>query len=207
MIENMNGTHFSIMEFCQSFLLCSRRQQTKRFQDLSAKSILERILKATQTKKKTVLQSSPEKFSLSTPNLTVLVKGNSSLKPTISIKQQTFTMYQQSRLVSKETYEEDGNVSCENLKNENFVIKKDNGRLKTRRLKSFKSNPKFSFVQSFASCPNLHLINANNVDQQHSDKSLELFDTVDDFTTNLFLTETIIDEHNFDLVSISFDRN
>ena len=33
-----------------------------------------------------------------------------------------------------------------------------------------------------------------------------MFDTVDDFTTNLFLDENLIDESNFDLVSINFDK-
>ena len=201
--------HFSIMDFCQSFILCSKRpQQVKRFEDLSAKTILEKILKSGSQKKS--LEKS-KKYSKSTPNLTSQVKGNSSLKPTISIRQ-CYNINQQD-FDKKNPQRLDYKSFSDNPKSKVFSATKNHKEnLKNRRLKSFKNSSNFSSdkssLQSFKSCPNLHL--TITLDQHKifnkSEKTLEMFDTVDDFTTNLFLDENLIDESNFDLVSINFDK-
>ena len=90
--------------------------------------------------------------------------------------------------------------------------KKENKININSRRKSFKHNQKI-FQQSlpyksnsmFTSCPNLDKMTRKEDQDLVSNEDSLKFDNVDEFTTNLFLSDLVVDESNFDLVSLNFD--
>jgi len=215
----MNEKYFSIIDFCQSFLSCRKRKTDNSFEEITAKSILEQILR--NRSRPTNLQTDTNIWlSASSPNLYAesQVKGNFSNKPTISIK----TTSLQSEKLGREFSTRNNFKSLDldyrntlNKKEKKQSFKKENKININSRHKSFKNNQKFfpesmsykpSFTrQNFTSCPHInHLVRMEDErDDGNSDSSL--YDNVDDFTTNLFIDISIPDESNYDLVSINFD--
>ena len=55
------------------------------------------------------------------------------------------------------------------------------------------------------SCPNINQYFIRAKEKIDSLENLDMIDNIDDFTTNLFLDDVIIDESNIDLVSIKLD--
>ena len=55
------------------------------------------------------------------------------------------------------------------------------------------------------SCPNINQYFILPREKMDSLEDLDMIDNIDDFTTNLFLDDVIIDESNIDLVSIKLD--
>ncbi len=68
-----------------------------------------------------------------------------------------------------------------------------------------KSENKLFKSKTFMSCPNINQYFILPKEKMDSLENLDMIDNIDDFTTNLFLDDVIIDESNIDLVSIKLD--
>ena len=211
----MNEKYFSIIDFCQSLLFCRKRKTDNSFEEITAKSILEQILR--KRSKPTNLQTDTNIWlSASSPNLYAesQVNGNFSNKPTISIKTTSLQSTKLEREFSTRNNFKSLNIDYRNTlnkKEKKHSFKKENKININSRHKSFKYNQKFfqeslSYKPScFTSCPHInHLVRLED-DQDSGNSDSSLYDNVDDFTTNLFIDISIPDENNYDLVSINFD--
>ena len=84
----MKEKSFSIVNFCQNLVGCRRRKSnTKKYEELSAKNIIERILRRKSFPNGKLCEDK-RRLSKSSPNLCAQVNGNLTLKPTISIKRE-----------------------------------------------------------------------------------------------------------------------
>merc|ERR1712227_692402 len=222
MFDSNQQKYFSVINFCQTFFLCRRRQVTKRFEELSAKAILEHILK----KKSSFTDhnwSEKRRLSRSTPDIHAQINENFSFKPKISIKSShSFNNthswnYVEQDYPNFQSYSEDYRYTL-NKKERKLSLKKENRTNSGHnRHKSFKHNRKMvketssssiSNQNNFQSCPNLHhLLDALERNQTRPNYFVgdHFVDNVDDFTTNLFIDDFLEDDSKFDLVSINFD--
>ena len=223
MFDSNQQKYFSVINFCQTFFLCRRRQVTKRFVELPAKAILEHILK----KKSSFSEqnwSEKKRLSRSTPDIHAQINENFSFKPKISIKtNRSFNRTAHEWNYGHEypnfqTTSEDYRYTL-NKKERKLSLKKENKTHQERhsRNKSFKHNRKIprdnssssiNNLSNFQSCPNLHhLLDALERNQTRTNYFVgeSYVDNGDDFTTNLFIDDFLTDESNFDLVSLHFD--
>ena len=84
----MKEKTFSIVNFCQNLVGCKRRRSnTKRYEELSPKNIIQRILRGKSFPDGKLCEDK-RRLSKSSPNLCAQVNGNLTLKPTISIKRE-----------------------------------------------------------------------------------------------------------------------
>ena len=203
----MEGKYFSIIDFCQTAIFCKRKKSEQSLvEEHTAKSILEQILRQKYQEKKNFV---PENTWLSTssPNLYAEVNGNFSNKPTICIKTDKF-----SQVASKEIQFKSLTIDYKRTVKRKQSYKKENKININSRRKSFKHDQKI-FHESlphksnslFTSCPNLDKITRKEEKDLVPNEDSLKFDNVDEFTTNLFLSDVVVDESNFDLVSLNFD--
>merc|ERR1712227_659821 len=223
MFDSNQQKYFSVINFCQTFFLCRRRQVTKRFEELSAKAILEHILR----KKSSFSEqnwSEKKRLSRSTPDIHAQINENFSFKPKISIKTTySFNYAHNGNKVGQEDHNfhlssEDYRYTL-NTKERKLSLKKENRTSSSghNRHKSFKHNrnmlketstSSINNLNNFQSCPNLHhLLDALERNQTRPNYFVgdHFVDNVDDFTTNLFIDDFLEDDSKFDLVSINFD--
>ena len=219
----MKEKSFSIVNFCQNLVGCRRKKSnTKRYDgELSAKNIVERILRR-KTFPNRKLCEDKRILSKSSPNLCAQVNGNFTLKPTISIKRENADDFYRKLGVQNSFYREDNFLNFSVFEDDRKFLKVHNWSQQKStayniRHQSFKQNNNKNLVKnftsenklinskSFMSCPNINQYFFHPRENMDILENLDVIDNIDDFTTNLFLDDVIVDECNFDLVSIKFD--
>ena len=215
----MKEKSFSIVNFCQNLVGCSRRKSnTKRYEELSAKNILERILRRKSFPHGKLCEDK-RSLSKSSPNLCAQVNGNLTLKPTISIKRENDlqwklgtrkTLYREKKRNNFSVLEDNRKFLKEqkwNQQNSTPAYNKRNPSFKLDNHPNFELSSKYNLYNSknFMSCPNINQYFIRAKEKIDSLENLDMIDNIDDFTTNLFLDDVIIDESNIDLVSIKLD--
>ena len=219
----MKEKSFSIVNFCQNLVGCRRKKSNTKIYDgeLSAKNIVERILRRKTFPNRKLCEDN-RSLSKSSPNLCAQVNGNFTLKPTISIKRENSDdfyrklgvnkfFYREENFLNFSVFEEDRKFS----KVQNWSQQKSTAYNKGHQsfkennnknlVKNFTSENKLINSKSFKSCPNINRYFSLPREKMDSMENLDMIDNIDDFTTNLFLDDVIVDECNFDLVSIKFD--
>ena len=222
--REMKEKSFSIVNFCQNLVGCRRRKSnTKKYEELSAKNIIERILRRKSFPNGKLCEDK-RRLSKSSPNLCAQVNGNLTLKPTISIKREnTNNDPYWEPTVQNAFYREE---KCSNfsvlkdldrniLKEQNWYQHKSTTTKHNKRHPSFKHNystnleikseNKLFKSKTFMSCPNINQYFILPKEKMDSLEDMDMIDNIDDFTTNLFLDDVIIEESNIDLVSIKLD--
>ena len=216
----MKEKSFSIVNFCQNLVGCSRRKSnTKRYEELSAKNIIERILRRKSFPHGKLCEDK-RSLSKSSPNLCAQVNGNLTLKPTISIKRENdlqwklgtkkslyreekwynFSVLEDNRKFLKEHKwnQQDSTTTAYNKRNQSLKYNNNTNLGLTSQNSLYNS-------KNFMSCPNINQYFIRAKEKIDSLENLDMIDNIDDFTTNLFLDDIIIDESNIDLVSIKLD--
>ena len=215
----MKEKSFSIVNFCQNLVGCSRRKSnTKRYEELSAKNILERILRRKSFPHGKLCEDK-RSLSKSSPNLCAQVNGNLTLKPTISIKRENDlqwklgtrkTLYREEKRNNFSVLEDNRKFLKEqkwNQQNSTHAYNKRSPSFKLDNHPNFELSSEYNLYNSknFMSCPNINQYFIRAKEKIDSLENLDMIDNIDDFTTNLFLDDVIIDESNIDLVSIKLD--
>ena len=216
----MKEKTFSIVNFCQNLVGCKRRKSnTKRYEELSPKNIIERILRRKSFPDGKLCEDK-RRLSKSSPNLCAQVNGNLTLKPTISIKRENTNndlhLGVQNSFYGEEKYfnfSVSQNLDRKLLKEQNWNQHKSTKH--NKRHPSFKHNystnlgikseNKLFKSKTFMSCPNINQYFIPPREKMDSLEDFDMIDNIDDFTTNLFLDDVIINESNIDLVSIKLE--
>ena len=217
----MKEKTFSIVNFCQNLVGCKRRKSnTKRYEELSAKSIIERILRRKPFPHGKLCEDK-RRLSKSSPNLCAQVNGNLTLKPTISIKRENTNNDLHLGVQNSLNREENClNFSVLHQNLERKLLKEQNWNQHksteyNKRHPSFKHNYNTNLAiksenklfksKTFMSCPNINQYFIPPREKMDSLEDFNIIDNIDDFTTNLFLDDVIVDESNIDLVSIKLE--
>ena len=215
----MKEKSFSIVNFCQNLVGCTRRKSnTKRYEELSAKNIIERIWRRKSFPHGKLCEDK-RSLSKSSPNLCAQVNGNLTLKPTISIKRENDLQWKLGK--QKSLYREDNWHNFSVFEDNRKFLKEQKWNQQNSSTAYNKRNPSFKHnnstkpeltsqnnlynSKSFMSCPNINQYFIRAKEKIDSLENLDMIDNIDDFTTNLFLDDVIIDESNIDLVSIKLD--
>ena len=215
----MREKSFSIVNFCQNLVGCRRRKgKTKRYDEFTAKTIMERILRR-KSFSGGKLCADKRRLSKSSPNLSSQVNGNLTLKPTISIKRDNSDylhrdhnsfcrkekLFNFSVLESDRKFPNDQQWNQQNPTTNSHHKKHTSFKHKNKNLvPNLTSQNKLFISKNFKSCPNINQYCIQSLEKLDSLENL-MIDNIDDFTTNLFLDDFVIDESNIDLVSIKLD--
>ena len=219
----MKEKSFSIVNFCQNLVGCRRKKSnTKRYDgELTPKNIVERILRRKAFPNRQLCEDH-RSLSKSSPNLCAQTNENFTMKPTISIKRENSDDFHRKLRVQNSLYREENFFNFSVFEDDRKFFKVHNWSQQkstayNKRLQSFKQNNKKNLVKnftsenklikskSFMSCPNINQYFFSPRENMDSMENLDMIDNIDDFTTNLFLDDVIVDECNLDLVSIKFD--